>query len=89
MAGAVRWVDSGFNPVAYTKPFSSFAMNGITEIVPEHLLRGNKWAEFAKWLMKGVPDEKHRKYIALEWCKVTGLEFTRSLALELKIEQYP
>jgi len=64
-------------------------MDGITEIVPGHLLRGDKLNEFVKWLNRVVPDEKHRKYIALEWCQVTGLKFGRELAMTLKIEQYP
>lgn len=79
----------GVDSVADTKPVSSPAMNGITELVPGHLLRGGKLNELILWLNKVVLDEKPRKYLLLEWCKATGVPFTKEMADMIKVEQYP
>lgn len=89
VGGGRCWLAVGADSMANTKPISTTAMNGITELVPGHLLSGGMLGEFITWANKYILEDKHRKYLALEYCKVTGLVFSRELAKRLMIELYP
>lgn len=79
----------GFDSVVDSTPIPAFARMSFTELVPQELWDADKLDELINWLNVNVPIVMQRKYLLLEWCKLTGVKFTRALAKRIGVEVYP
>jgi len=79
----------GFNSVVDPTPFSAYALMSLSELVPQNLWDADKLDELINWLNISVPIAIQRKYLLIEWCKHTGVKFTRALSIRIGVEIYP
>jgi len=79
----------GFDSILNPAPFPAIASMSLTELVPQELWGADKLEGLIAWLNISVPINLQRKYLLLEWCKLTGVKFTRALSIRIGVEIYP
>lgn len=57
----------------------------LAELIPSRLWDAQYLDEVMNYLNKSVPFVMKRKYLMLDWCKYTGVKFTRKMAERLGV----
>jgi len=85
MGSGCCWLVVGNNSVVKSTPLSAVTPLSLAELVPSELWDAQYLDRVMTYLNKSIPFVMKRKYLMLEWCKYTGVEFTREMAEALGV----